>query len=235
MPNLTARVIDTAPHGAKWFTQGIYQEQNQQQTIFYISSGLYGQSLLIRQGPRRQQVRSLPGHYFAEGLTVIGNRIFLLTWKAETLLVFDKHTLAPLAQFSYQGEGWGLTHNKEHLIMSNGSSQLQFRDPGNFRLHKSLEVQGLNRLNELEYAQGVIWANRWYDDAIYAIDASNGCILAKLDLTALRQRAVTPNYQNIANGIAYDPTRNGLWVTGKYWPVRFLIEYPLLTREHCTP
>ena len=221
-------VILEEEHHPSWFTQGLFAEPGD----FYISSGKYGSSKLIKQLSDKTLIYPLPSKFFAEGLTIIGDDIYLLTWQEQTLFVFDKHSLRLKDQKSYVGEGWGLTHSDGYLIMSNGSNTLQFRNKHTFALEKTLDTK-INRLNELEYIEGVIWANRWYDDSIYAIDVNSGCIRARVDLKKLRASAVEPNQYNIVNGIAYDRERNALWVTGKYWPKRYLIEMPQLSRGDC--
>lgn len=226
---LQPKVLAKEPYNRKWFTQGFYKDNES----FYISSGLYNQSVLIYQSPSKNLRYFLPPQYFAEGLTVIDDKLFLLTWKEETLLVFDKNTLTPINKFNYKGEGWGLTHNEKSFIMSNGSNTLKFRDKNTFEVQHALTVENLDNINELEYINGVIWANRWYDEKIYAIDSKNGCVLASIDLTNLRLGSITPDKLNVSNGIAYDKEKNGLWVTGKYWNHRFLIALPQLDKTRC--
>ncbi len=218
-------VIATEAHNPAWFTQGFYRNNDG----VFISSGLYGQSQLIYQGPQKTSRYTLANKYFAEGLTIIDNTLYLLTWKENTLLLFDKNTLQPIKQLHYKGEGWGLTDNDRELIMSNGSNQIFFRNKDTFDIIRTLTIKTLDYFNELEYIDGIIWANRWYDDNIYAIDSQSGCVLANINLSALRQQATQPDNKNIANGIAYDDEHKGLWVTGKYWNKRFLITLPSIT------
>ncbi|MFT6791196.1 MAG: glutamine cyclotransferase [Cellvibrionaceae bacterium] len=225
---LQPSVILEETHDSSWFTQGLFVAQDG----LYVSSGKYGRSALIKQFDNQIQTHSLPARYFAEGLTVIGNDIYLLTWREQTLLIFDRQSLELKGQRFYQGEGWGLTHSEQHLIMSNGSHALQFRNRHTFALEKTL-ITKVDRLNELEYVQGTIWANRWYDDHIYAIDVESGCVHARIDLSGLRIASVKPNRQNVVNGIAYDRENSGLWVTGKYWPKRYLIKLPQLVKTDC--
>ncbi|MGS2718671.1 glutaminyl-peptide cyclotransferase [Eionea flava] len=209
-------------HSPLIFTQGFIKQDH----VFYISSGLYKQSFIQRNDKQHTLSYSLPPRYFAEGLTLFNDRLYLLTWKEETLFILNQHTLQPEKTLRYQGEGWGLTHNSTHLIMSNGSSTLLFRDPNDFSIWRRLTVNQALQLNELEYVNGIIWANDWNEDTIYGISEHSGCVIATLDLSYLRQQTVTPNRSNISNGIAYDKQAHGLWVTGKYWPSRYLIQYP---------
>ena len=229
-PTLQPTVLATEAYNQEWFTQGLYKDREG----FYISSGLYNKSILIYQSANQNLRYFLPPNYFAEGLTVIDDKLFLLTWREETLLVFDKKTLTLINKISYQGEGWGLTHNEKSFIMSNGSNTLKFRDKTSFEEQYTLTIENLNHINELEYVDGVIWANRWYDEKIYALDSQSGCILTSIDLKNLRLASIAHNQKNITNGIAYDKEKNGLWVTGKYWSHRFLIALPALDKNHCS-
>jgi glutaminyl-peptide cyclotransferase len=214
-------------HHSGSFTQGWIKDEE----TFYESSGMYGRSFVQHYSDKKSITVNLPHRYFAEGLTLFNNMIYLLTWKEETLFILDKNTLQTISTLAYSGEGWGLTHNGSQFIMSNGSADLFFRDADDFSISRRITVPLPLQLNELEYVNGVIWANDWNKDDIYAIDSTNGCLLAKMDLSALRTQTVMPDNNNVLNGIAYDSTVEGLWVTGKYWPTRYLIEYPNNTIE----
>ncbi|MBX2807304.1 MAG: glutaminyl-peptide cyclotransferase [Cellvibrionaceae bacterium] len=230
VPEFPAELLASKKHNSKLFTQGLFLDKG----IFYESSGLYGQSQLLHYSDRETLASAIDTKLFAEGLTVIDDTVYMLTWKAQQLLSFNKHTLQQGKTLGYRGEGWGLSHNQQHFIMSNGSNRLTFHNQQSFALEKTLTVKGLDRLNELEYIDGVIWANRWHDDYIYAIDSKSGCILGKINLTTLRQQAVSAlNNKNVTNGIAYDADKNGLWVTGKYWGEMFLIKRPTLPVPDC--
>lgn len=230
-------IIDTEAHDPNWFTQGLFKEKDS----IFISSGLYGKSAVIIQKYSPPQIKRyrLPKNYFAEGLTVIGDTLYLLSWKEETLFLFDKTTLTLKDKIHYKGEGWGLTHTNEkngfqaEFIMSNGSDTIYFRDINTFKIKRKLKVKNLNFINELEYHKGIIWANRWYDNHLYGIDSQSGCIVAKVDLLPLRKLAGNINNKNIVNGVAYDPNKNGLWVTGKLWSKRFLIDIPYIDYSQC--
>ncbi|MEO0443370.1 MAG: glutaminyl-peptide cyclotransferase [Pseudomonadota bacterium] len=226
-PPLNPDVIAEAAYDSSWFTQGLYKEDN----TFYVSSGLYKRSFLVKQNAHKRKRYTLAANIFAEGLTILDNTLYLLSWKENTLFLFDKNTLKPKGKLPYKGEGWGLTDNGAELIMSNGSNQLLFRDKNDFRINKVVEIQGLDLINELEYVDEVIWANRWYDDVIYAIDYQQACILAKIDLSSLRKQAKASNQDQVTNGIAYDKEHNGLWVSGKFWSKRFLIKLPKIEKR----
>lgn len=248
------KVLDETSHNSSWFTQGLYWDNG---TLF-ISSGLYGRSQLIVENKTQQlKTVAIPQQYFAEGLTVIDDKLYLLTWKEQTLFVIDKYTLALHEIWHYKGEGWGLTHTDNHFIMSNGSNRLMFRNLNTFAIESELHIESLDKLNELEYVDGIVWANRWLDDGIYAIDIHQGCIKQRIDLSKLRQQATFNEKSNnkkidkhskksaaenespvkqrdqVTNGIAYDVQRNALWVTGKFWSKRYLIELPKLSSSPC--
>ncbi|SDK30196.1 glutaminyl-peptide cyclotransferase [Microbulbifer yueqingensis] len=206
------------------FTQGLYFDGEH----WWESSGRYGQSWLARYSdPARPPVRRqwLAPNRFAEGLAVLGDRLFLLTWRAGELQVYRRDDLARIATRHYAGEGWGLTTDGKSLIMSDGSDKLAFRDPDTFAVSRRLRVHGgdadWSNLNELEYAHGLVWANIWQDTRIIAIDPASGEVRAQVDLAGLQPRASGPGA--VANGIAWDRARDGLWVTGKLWPRLYLI------------
>jgi glutaminyl-peptide cyclotransferase len=235
IPNITPKIKQTQKHNEKSFTQGWIKDGD----VFYESSGLYGRSFVQRYSKNNITTANLPRRYFAEGLTLFNNKIYLLTWKEETLLILDKNTLKITDTLAYSGEGWGLTHNHSQLIMSNGSANLLFRHATDFTIARRISVSLPLQLNELEYVDGIIWANDWGKDDIYAINSKNGCLLAKMNLSQLRKNTVKPDNRNVLNGIAYDTLEKGIWITGKYWPTRYLIEYPsneinqLKASTHC--
>ncbi len=225
---LAYQVLDSRPHDAGLFTQGLEIHAG----WLYASGGLYRQSRIGKyhlDAATPARSRRLPDHLFAEGITLLRGRLFLLTWKAGQARVYDPENLQLIQTFRYSGEGWGLTHNGRQLIMSNGSEQLVFRNPDTFQPERRLSVvDGTRRrrgLNELEYAEGFIWANIWLRDSIVKIDPADGRVVAEADLSQLRRRAVKPDHHNVLNGIAYDREKKAFWVTGKLWPRRYLIEF----------
>lgn len=224
---LTYTVLQEAEHHKESFTQGLYLTGSQ----LYESSGLYGRSFIQRYDVATNKIqvkRKLPGRLFAEGLTLFNNQIYLLTWKAGVALVLDPVSLVPTQQLSYAGEGWGITHTPKYIITSDGSSKLNFRDPQNFEVTRSITVHNQWRryknLNELEYAEGAIWANVWQSDLLLKISPKDGTVLGTVNLSALRKQQTTLANENVLNGIAYDPEKKAFWVTGKFWPKRYLIK-----------
>lgn len=206
------------------FTQGLYFDGER----WWESSGRYRQSWLAEYtDPTANPLRRkwLAANRFAEGLTALGDKLYLLTYRAGELQRYKRSDLSPLGSLRYRGQGWGLTSDGEQLIMSDGSDELTFRDPETFEIQRRLKVHGGDRhwsqLNELEYAHGLVWANIWQAPLIIAIDPESGAVQRQINLEELAPQSQNPDA--VANGIAWDRERNGLWVTGKLWPVLYLI------------
>ncbi|MCF6288401.1 MAG: glutaminyl-peptide cyclotransferase [Proteobacteria bacterium] len=204
------------------FTQGLIIENN----IAWESSGLYGHSMLTKWDLDTGKIikqRKFADKYFAEGLTQLNGKLYMLTWREQTAFVIDKQTLEIIDTINYTGEGWGLTTNNQQLIMSNGTNVLQFIDAETFKVSKSLKVHingsALNRLNELEYIDGKIWANVYQTDYIVVIDPSSGAVLKNYHLPNLLKKHMRK--PGVLNGIAYDTATKKIWVTGKNWPALF--------------
>ncbi len=236
------RVVARYPHATSIYTQGLMVHDGK----LWESGGLYRKSAIYQRTIPSDEVlyhASLPHIYFAEGLTVFDNRLFLLTWKAgiafefqvEELLGQQQHEqqLVP-KEHRYEGFGWGLTHNGEHLIVSDGSDRLRFIDPETFEVKRSLPVTLSGRpfyqLNELEWVGGYILANVYQTDFIVAIEPEEGRVRWRLDLSELRKevseikRPFGTKKPEVLNGIAYDPVSGNLLVTGKFWPRLFEIQ-----------
>lgn len=224
VPTIAYDLIEQRNRPGDHFTQGLFFDGER----WWESSGLFGRSWLAEYtDPTTRPVRRkwLAADRFAEGLTVLGDRIYLLTYKAGELQLYRRENMTPLGRRYYAGEGWGLTSDGEHLIMSNGSDTLTFRDPDTFAIQRELKVHGGGErwllLNELEYAHGLVWANIWQDKRIAAIDPQSGEVRGVIDLQGLEPGSTHPDV--VANGIAWDRARNGLWITGKFWPRLYLI------------
>lgn len=212
------QILQERAHPHRAFTQGLLIHDGQ----FVESSGLYGQSFVQRYpvaGRTPDLVRHQSRRDFSEGLAFTGNHYWLLTWQQGLARKLDA-SLKPITTVRYQGEGWGLTYDGRQLIMSDGSAQLSLRDPDTFELTGQLAVtfnnKPLHALNELEYAEGLIWANVWFSPVIYAIDPADGKVVSTLDLSALTA-SESNSPDAVLNGIAYDPRDHTLWVTGKRW------------------
>ena len=164
--------------------------------------------------------------YFGEGITILNNKIYQLSWKEQTAFVYDLN-FSLLNKFKYQGEGWGLTNDGQQLIMSDGSEYIYFRDPDTFQINKIIKVevnnQSLKNINELEYLNGFIYANIWQKDYILKIDAESGVVKAYLDLSNILDQKYKET-ADVLNGIAYDPQTETFLVTGKLWPKIYRIK-----------
>jgi glutamine cyclotransferase len=226
-PLYTFRIINTYPHDSNAYTQGlIYQDD-----IFYEGTGLRGQSTLrkveVETGQVFQLLR-LADELFGEGITIFGDRIIQLTWQEHIGFVYDKNSFELQQEFTYPTEGWGLTHDGERLIMSDGTALLYFRDPANLTEIGRVEVFDENGpvilLNELEYINGEVFANIYRTDRIARIDPQTGRVLGWIDLTGLLTPEDRLQPVDVLNGIAYDAEADRLFVTGKLWPKLFEIE-----------
>lgn len=230
----TPNIVNTYPHDTNAFTEGLTYSGG----FLYESTGLFGQSSLRKvdftTGSVLQEY-NLPAQYFGEGITLVDNRIIQLTWESHIGFIYDKNTFALLGNFTYPTEGWGLTFNGSQLIMSDGSDHLYFLDPTTFQRTGQVEVHDgttpIVNINELEYANGDVYANIWLTNQIAIINPANGLVKAWIDLTALP--APAPNGNNVLNGIAYDQTNNRLFVTGKDWPN--LYQITLVPENSTTP
>jgi len=221
------QVIERVDHDVEVFTQGFVFDHG----WFYQSSGLYKKSFLRRYPADQSQAAqnlAVPPSVFAEGLTLLGDDLFLISWHAGTAWRFDAPSLNLEKTFRYSGDGWGLTDDEQNLIMSDGSDQLRIISAEDFSTLKTLSVRksgaAVRDLNELEYAEGLIWANQWRTNNIYGIDANSGEVKIQIDISELQMEAKTNHIDSVANGIAYDEQRQLFWLTGKYWRYRYLIK-----------
>ena len=226
VPIYTFEIIHAYPHDPEAFTQGLVYENG----ALYEGTGLYGQSSLRRvdlESGTVLQRHDLPAQYFGEGIAVFEGRIIQLTWKSHTGFVYAKDSFDLIAQFSYPTEGWGLTHDGERLIMSDGSSTLYFLDPESFtetgRLAVGERGVPVSDLNELEYIAGEIYANVWRTDRIARISPRTGEVTGWIDLTGLLDPETAGAEAGVLNGIAFDAENDRLFVTGKRWPSLFEI------------
>ena len=222
-------VVKTFPHDPNAFTQGLEFYG----TALFEGTGLRGESTLRRVDLKTGSVRrkrSIPDKYFGEGITVVGKRIFQITWQENTAFVYGRRTFKRIRRFTYEGEGWGLAHNSRRLVMSNGSSTIAFRDPRTFEVTRRIDVtdegQPVDRLNELEWVNGDILANIWQTNDIVRIDPVSGNVTARYDVSALQQREEREGNPDVANGIAYMKEQNRLFVTGKFWRHVYEVELP---------
>lgn len=227
VPTCSYQVVQTYPHDPEAFTQGLIYDRGE----LYESTGLRGKSSLRRvelATGKVLQINRLDDRYFGEGLTLWQDRLLQLTWVAQTGLIYDRETFEETGSFSYPTEGWGLTHNGQELIMSDGTDNLYFLDPDTFQETKRLQVteggKSIDKINELEYVQGEILGNIWLSDRIARIDPETGTVLGWLDLKGIIQPPPTPKNDAVLNGIAYDQQSDRLFVTGKLWSQLFEID-----------
>lgn len=215
-------VVRSYPHDPGAFTQGLVFAGGE----FYESTGLNGESSVRRveiASGKVLQSRTVDKEYFAEGLALVGDALVQLTWQHKLGFVYDRKTMAPRRTFTYTTEGWGLAYDvKGGLVMSDGSDRLFFLDPKTYRLTKTLRVvdagRPVERLNELEWIEGEIWANVWTTDRIARIAPATGMVNAWVDLALLWPQARRAPPADVLNGIAYDAKGKRIFVTGKKWP-----------------
>jgi len=222
----TFRVVAAYPHDANAFTQGLAIEGGR----LFEGTGQYGASSIRRvdlASGRVEKQRALDSRYFGEGIAILGGRLYQLTWQEGVAIVYDLESFEVQRTFRYTGEGWGLTHDGAQLIMSDGSATLRFLDPATFNVVREVVVREggtpVTRLNELEYVDGEIWANVWYEDRIARISPATGEVQGWLDLATLYPRTARGS-EAVLNGIAYDAAARRLFVTGKNWPQLYEIE-----------
>jgi len=219
----TYKVVNAYPHDSKAFTQGLVFEDGR----LYEGTGIEGQSSLreveLESGKVLRQV-DLPPEFFGEGITILDDRIYQLTWKNQVGFIYDRKDFRLLSRFGYHGAGWGLTNDGRYLIMSNGTATLKFLDPKTFQVVREIHVtegeRSITDLNELEYIDGEIFANVWHVDRIARIDPESSRLNAWIDMKELLP-CDRPHSDAVLNGIAYDRKDRRLFVTGKEWPKLF--------------
>ena len=220
------QVVRTIPLEETSFTQGLEVLDG---SIFQ-SSGLYGESRLSEIDLQSGNIiREMPinDSYFAEGITVFDQSIIMLTWKEEKAFRIDISNFSIIENFSFEGEGWGICFNGEHLVMSNGTSQISFRDPETFEINHTIQVtwdgQPVSNINELECVEREILANVWLQDVILSIDSISGNVQYFVSPTSISSTQGN-NSNEVLNGIAFDKSSGGFWITGKNWTHIYLIE-----------
>lgn len=218
-------VVRSYPHDRQAFTQGLQYRDG----VLYEGTGQKGQSSIRRVRLETGEVlqrRIVPAQYFGEGIVLVGNELFQLTWQEGIAFVYDATSFGMKRSFSYRGEGWGLTFDGESLVMSDGTDQIRFLDPKTFaergRVRVTAGGSAVRDVNELEMIKGEIWANVWMTDRIARIDPKTGRVTAWVDLSGL----LTPDERrgtDVLNGIAWDAAADRIFVTGKWWPKLFEI------------
>jgi glutamine cyclotransferase len=222
------RILAEYPHDQNAFTQGLFYREGS----LYESTGLRGRSSIrevkLTTGEVLKQ-HDLPYRYFGEGIVDWKDRLIVVTWQSGKGFIFQIDDFREISTFGYKGEGWGLTRNRSHIIMSDGSNRLRFIDPETFDEADSLEVslrgQSIGNLNELEWIDGNVFANVWRSNYILQIDPATGQVIGLVDLTGLLPKTdKIPGHTDVLNGIAYDAETGRIFVTGKHWPKLYEIE-----------
>ena len=226
-PTKQVRVINIFDHDSAAFTQGLVVEG---ETI-YEGTGKRGASTLrkvdLSSGTVQQQV-GLPRQYFGEGITIFGDRIYQLTWQSRVCIVYEKESFQALGTLPYTDEGWGITDDEKHIYLSDGTNTIRVLDPQTFKVQRRIRVKhgrrNIDKLNELEFVNGKILANIWYEDKIAEIDPATGAVTAWIDCSGVYPAATRPDREHVLNGIAYDKDSGRLFITGKNWPKLYEIE-----------
>jgi glutaminyl-peptide cyclotransferase len=227
VPKYGYQIVNIWPHDPNAFTQGL---------VFFNgklieSTGQEGRSSLrnveMETGKILKKV-DVPEQYFAEGIALLNNKIYQLTWQHGIGFIYDAQSFEKVGEFKYDGEGWGLTTDGHSLILSDGTNRIRFMDPDSLRVTKTIAVVDakvpIRDLNELEFVNGEIYANIWHDDRIAAINPQNGHVTTWIDLAGLLQPGDVDDPEAVLNGIAYDQSSGRLFVTGKLWPRLFEIK-----------
>jgi glutamine cyclotransferase len=213
-------VVNQFPHDPQAFLQGLVWYSG-----FFESTGQFGRSSLRRveypTGKVLQKV-DLDSRHFGEGLAMVDDKLYQLTWQSHRGFVYDRDSFKLLREFSYDTEGWGLTYDGKSLILSDGTDMLTFHDPESFKPARKLSVrfngQALNEINELEYINGEVWANVWHTDRIVRIDPKSGNVKSYLNLETLYPEKDRSDPEAVLNGIAYDANAKRIFISGKLWP-----------------
>lgn len=228
-------ITNVYPHNTASYTEGLEWHD----TSLYESGGSYKKSRLARvslhTGMDLQKIE-LADQYFGEGITILHNKIYQLTYEEGKCFVYDLKTFKKTGEFNYEGQGWGMTNDGRYLIMNNSSNNLYYRDPETFKIVKTLGVYDNNgavaSINELEFVNGVIYSNIWMTNYIIKIDTASGKVIGKADFSNVLNRyapgAISDQSQatdEVLNGIAYDSTGKRFFITGKHWPKLFEVKF----------
>lgn len=235
-PVIVYRVNGIIPHNTSFFTEGLLfyngkllESTGSPEELKLTESVIATVDLAT--GKTEEKVKLDRSKFFGEGITVLNNKIYQVTYKNRLGFIYNAKTFKKEGEFTYaNAEGWGMTTDGTHAIMSDGTDKLTFFMPPAMKPVKTLSVTEsgvpVKSLNELEWIKGFIYANVWQTNYIVKINPNNGNVVAKMDLTALKYEADnTFRYSETLNGIAYDSVSNKIYVTGKLWPSIYRIEF----------
>lgn len=227
--SMSYSITGTYPHDTSSYTQGLIIYNGE----LYEGTGLEGKSKLmkidLKTGKALQSI-SLDAKYFGEGVTILNDTVYQLTWKNKTVFVYTLKGFKKIKEFTIDTEGWGLTNDSKNLIVSTGGSDLYYYDPSTFKLLKTQTVTDAGtpsfNLNELEYIDGFVYANQYEYPYIFKINPATGQIVAKADLNKMwdRIKAIDPHAE-VPNGIAYDTATKKIYITGKLWPELYEVQF----------
>lgn len=227
VPRYGYDILNIYPHNINSFTQGLVYREG----FLFEGTGKNGQSSLSKINLENGEVlqsKNMSQRYFGEGIEIVDEKIYQLTWQSHLVFVYDKTTFESIESHYNATQGWGLAYDGRHLILSDGTATLQFMDPETFAPVRKVEVQlegnAISQLNELEYINGEVWANVWQTDLILRIDPENGEVNSIVDLTGLSTQTQLGSSEAVLNGIAWDAEDERLFVTGKHWANLFEIE-----------
>lgn len=235
-PNISFNVSAIIPHDTKYFTEGflVYNGKFLESTgsPMEISTA---ESIVaevdIASGETSEKIRLDKSKFFGEGIVVVNDKLYQITYKNQLGFIYDAKTYKKLGEFNYPSkEGWGMTTDGKHVIMSDGTDQISYLLPPEMKVVKKTTVTendiSVININELEWIKGFIYANVWQTNDIVKIDPSNGKVVGRLDLTSLKKEAEANfRYSEVLNGIAFDSVSNKVYVTGKMWPSIYRIEF----------
>jgi glutamine cyclotransferase len=232
-PTYDYQIVKTYPHDPKAFTQGLEFHDG---VLYEGTGGKSGDDFFSSlrkvefETGKVLQKHDLGREYFGEGITILRDKIYQLTWREMTAFEYDLKDFTLLRELRYSGEGWGLTNDGTHLIMSDGTHVIRFINPDDFKTVRTIVVNDekgkpIMQLNELEFVKGEIWANIWQTGWIIRIDPASGKLLGRIDLNSLADDEMQKNDDaDVLNGIAYDSAGDRLFVTGKLWRRLFEIK-----------
>jgi glutamine cyclotransferase len=234
IPTISLSVVNTYPHDTSSFTQGlvIYKGQLYEGTGGDADNPVSSKnSHLLKvnlQTGKAEKSIALDDHYFGEGITILNDTVYQLTWTERKVLVYTLPDLKKVKEFSFNTDGWGITNNGKELIVTDGSGNLYFYNPTTFQLLHTQSVthngELAYNLNELEYIDGFVYANVWQQPFILKIDPNNGLIVGKIDVSDIWQRINNRNPDEVPNGIAYDAETKKVYITGKKWPELYEVQ-----------